>query len=683
MVTIQSPSPFSKLCQKCKVLELDEKSLPESALDTSVPEYELALDWELVPRIDVLDKKACDFCHLVSSIVSSPWEAQSDLARLPKHNRRVSLCYVIRQKRLEALRVKIHHDRMDDVYFHCPIASPTAHPQGSPLGLKSPLTHLDHNPLAWMQSKINSCVTHNHTRPQRNFVPDRLIRVDQDKLSLVLTKDSSNSQFHRGPSTELPYYAALTYCWGPPPHSDRQLKTYQTNLSDHMREIPEDKLPQAIKDAVLVTRALSIPYLWVDALCILQDVGSDWDHQCTQMDNIYGNAHVTISAAVSKNCEEGFITRKDMITVPFHLRDVSVPPISISIHFPSYHKTTSEDIAAATWVNRGWTFQERMASTRMLMFGKSNVHFQCRDDCFSMSKYQLDYHFSVVNRDLLNEGDTGLIYEEWATEVAMEFSAYGLEFTRGTDILPSIAGLATLFSHRLHDDYLAGLWKTDLYRCLKWDLHRPGVLTGYKDLLDGLQHPTQYIAPSWSWASKSGLVMFPVYWGVYIKNARSECAVLEAVVQLKGTSAFGEVTGGYLDISAKLYTGSRQLVYQEMDDGPGIARQTLHLGDEYLVDIETDCILGGLFEERDGKRELTAPISFLLIGSTISEEKNQGGRGQDEDGAKPGRMAYGLLIHPAEKPGEFVRVGTFESQCSQLGGLEFFDGCETKTVRLI
>lgn len=108
MAAPQPPSPFSRLCQKCKVLELDEKSLPDSALDASVPECELALDWGLVPQIDVLKAKSCDSCHLVSSIISS-WQLRKDLAHLPEHNRRASLCYVIRQKRLEALRIRIHH----------------------------------------------------------------------------------------------------------------------------------------------------------------------------------------------------------------------------------------------------------------------------------------------------------------------------------------------------------------------------------------------------------------------------------------------------------------------------------------------------------------------------------------------------------------------------------------------
>lgn len=549
-----------------------------------------------------------------------------------------------------------------------------------------------------MESQIDSCVAHNHTRAQRNFMPDRLIRVDQDKLSLILTKDSSNSQFHQRPTSELPHYAALTYCWGPPPHSDRQLKTKQANLSDHLKEIPEDKLPQAIKDAILVTRALSIPYLWVDALCILQDVDSDWTYQCTQMDNIYSNAHATIGAAGSKNCEEGFIARKDMITVPFHLQDVSVSPIPIAIYFPSYHNSTSDDIGGANWVYRGWTLQERMASTRMLIFGKSNVHFQCPNGSSSMSKYQSEIFFTMVNRDLLNEGNVALIYREWAMEVAMEFGCSGLEFTRETDVFPSIAGIAVLFSHRLRDDYLAGLWKKDLYRSLLWYIFGTSVVTGYKRLLDRLQHPDPYIAPSWSWASRSTMVTFNVYGGQGMIDTLSECTVLDAAVQLKGTGAFGEITGAYLDISAKLYTGSRQLVCQETKYRWGVPRQLL-LGDQYLADIETDCIMGDLFEERDEKNELSVPISLLLIGSAIDKKRNQGERGQDEvegprkgsgtddrgseDGAEQGRMAYGLLIHPAEKPGEFFRIGTFESYCSQLGGLGFFEGCETKTVRLI
>lgn len=85
MAALQSPSPFARLCQKCKVLELDEKSLPGPALDASVPQYELALNWGLVPKTG-----SCDFCYLVSFIIFS-WQAHRDLEHLPKHNRRVTM----------------------------------------------------------------------------------------------------------------------------------------------------------------------------------------------------------------------------------------------------------------------------------------------------------------------------------------------------------------------------------------------------------------------------------------------------------------------------------------------------------------------------------------------------------------------------------------------------------------
>ncbi|EMT73835.1 hypothetical protein FOC4_g10002870 [Fusarium odoratissimum] len=124
-----------------------------------------------------------------------------------------------------------------------------------------------------MKSKLESCVLHDHVNPDKTFIPDRLIDVRENRLSLVLTKNFQPRD------AEVQRYIALTYCWGPEPHASKQRKTTTVNISQHRQQIPEFSLPQVIKDAVAATRALSIPFLWVDALCILQDDISDWTYQ--------------------------------------------------------------------------------------------------------------------------------------------------------------------------------------------------------------------------------------------------------------------------------------------------------------------------------------------------------------------------------------------------------------------
>jgi hypothetical protein len=64
-----------------------------------------------------------------------------------------------------------------------------------------------------------------------------------------------------------------------------------------LRNYQED-VPLTIKDSILLCQRLSIPYLWVDDLCIDQDQiaqpePSTTDDRFTYMSDIYGSAYVT------------------------------------------------------------------------------------------------------------------------------------------------------------------------------------------------------------------------------------------------------------------------------------------------------------------------------------------------------------------------------------------------------
>lgn len=73
-----------------------------------------------------------------------------------------------------------------------------------------------------------------------------------------------------------------------------------------MRQLEFDALLQALRDAVITTRALDIRYLWVDAVCIVQDDGKDKKVEITRMADIYKNETISIAAANSLGAEHGF-----------------------------------------------------------------------------------------------------------------------------------------------------------------------------------------------------------------------------------------------------------------------------------------------------------------------------------------------------------------------------------------
>ena len=65
--------------------------------------------------------------------------------------------------------------------------------------------------------------------------------------------------------------------------------------------------PRLFKTLLLLLGTLDIRYIYVDALCIIQDDLEDRNEQIAMMGDIYANAYVTISATSAKECGEGFL----------------------------------------------------------------------------------------------------------------------------------------------------------------------------------------------------------------------------------------------------------------------------------------------------------------------------------------------------------------------------------------
>ena len=67
------------------------------------------------------------------------------------------------------------------------------------------------------------------------------------------------------------------------------------------QEIPHKSLPQIFQDVIIITRSLGLQYIWIDALCIIQDDSLDWGHQSAEMCVIYNNACIVLAATKAKD----------------------------------------------------------------------------------------------------------------------------------------------------------------------------------------------------------------------------------------------------------------------------------------------------------------------------------------------------------------------------------------------
>jgi hypothetical protein len=85
-------------------------------------------------------------------------------------------------------------------------------------------------------------------------------------------------------------------------------KTTSKTLESHQQEVVLEKLPRTMRDAVEVTVSWLIPYIWIDALCIIQDDTLDRNQESGDMALVYSHATATIAAAISDHCDGGSLS---------------------------------------------------------------------------------------------------------------------------------------------------------------------------------------------------------------------------------------------------------------------------------------------------------------------------------------------------------------------------------------
>ncbi|CZR59390.1 uncharacterized protein PAC_09282 [Phialocephala subalpina] len=388
-------------------------------------------------------------------------------------------------------------------------------------------------------SRHSMCRDARESLPARGM-PCRLIAVGAPgDINIYLEELNENSQ---------EAYMALTYCWGGYPTEVTSID----NLPERKRNLNLASLSATIKDAVIVTRELGCKYLWVDALCIVQDNDEERERELSKMAQIYSRALLTISAAKAEHADEGFLQERDigqaygrLFKLPFCSPNQSDEMGSIILHEQSVHNDEDEPIDL-----RAWTMQERYVSLRSIRYGSRQIEWKCQQGGANDIDGGCDCRGTVVDESSFTgrpwdrvRGKTDFDFGNWI-QLVEQYSRRHL--SNPDDRLPAFAALAENFAYvnKLEGSkYRAGLWEVNFPRQLLWC--RDGE---EKHNSDSNNPPT--IQASWSWASLNRPIEF-IYstydiWGVTLE-------VVDFNIQLKNQAfEYGTVEQGHLIVKGYL-----------------------------------------------------------------------------------------------------------------------------------
>lgn len=454
-------------------------------------------------------------------------------------------------------------------------------------------------------------------RPSDTFYPTRLLEIippsdifDFRSPVRLVSKDPSE-QIENQPEFEGTY-ATLSHCWGGMAFCKLELGT----LTRFQHAIPFDDLPLSFQHAVIFARRLKIRWIWIDALCIIQDSESDWLRESATMKDIYAHSYCNISATAAHDSTEGLFRDRDpdrnwAPTVAVRVKgiaDIGTNTITCTILDLSFWETSVEQ---APVNKRSWVLQERLLAPRVLHWCRDQIAFECRHvdraECrpagvphllmmhgqlvegarfkriewtagSELQKLQLVGKNPSAPQERLSSMVLGTkprwhYYEIWKRVVETYTK---MELTDPKDRLIALSGIAKMIKERMQtegieDEYIAGLWQRGLTSQLLWyvneaDGHEPQPFDNNRPKSrDGSE--LLYRAPTFSWASvetSRGIT--------FAEITKVGLRISLEVVRLKYLTDdnFGILTGGYIVLKGNL---RRILLIDNLADPKFEARQ--------------------------------------------------------------------------------------------------------------
>ncbi|KAF1970645.1 hypothetical protein BU23DRAFT_438502, partial [Bimuria novae-zelandiae CBS 107.79] len=265
-------------------------------------------------------------------------------------------------------------------------------------------------------------------------------------------------------------------------------------------EVPTIEMSHIYVEAIRITRALGIQFLWIDSLCIIQDSLEDWEREASRMATVYGAATCNLSYFFPPEDAKKEVQEDSREYTPCILCRPSISTTGVyatTFNFRSYWMEEDK------WplLERAWVMQERLLCPRNIFLGNKSRFWECSQiycsDVLGIRGGNLMYkiaHFDNADANC-SPSASEECYErlEFLTSWKVLCRTYWMQnLAFETDRVIAFAGIAEAVQ-RIHNlTYIAGLWLEYLQPGLLWYVIRDAHLP--------VKHPTDHI-PSWSWLS--------------------------------------------------------------------------------------------------------------------------------------------------------------------------------------
>ncbi|RYP56080.1 hypothetical protein DL771_012143 [Monosporascus sp. 5C6A] len=307
-------------------------------------------------------------------------------------------------------------------------------------------------------------------------------------------------------------YFTLSYVWGKEPFLKLTRENY--SLLTMNEGLANGNLPQTFVDAIHITRLFGERYLWIDALCIMQDDEARKQQQILSMDAIYEGSNLTIIAADGESPSQG------LSGLAHRARDTKQTVKDIGgLRFAVMSPPLMNLLESSQWNNRGWTYQEAMLSKRILLFTHRQLYYHC-----NLASFSEDMHFvpgykrrkegvaDIENHPLYQASHMHSLRDRREFRLEQHWFSYGplvedfspKQFSHESDVLKAIVGILRTMTDTRMEKYVCGVPTSIFEWALLWQPLGPIKRRSCAS--------TGYPFPSWSWIGWVGDLRMPHYW---------------------------------------------------------------------------------------------------------------------------------------------------------------------------